>query len=76
MTRRLTPVPTALIALTALNACGADTDPQRSETGTLAPPQHQIRDSAGIRITENRRPAEGSRLGWEIGAEPVSPSAR
>ena len=71
MTRRLTPVPTALIALTALNACGTDTDPQRSETGTQAAPQHQIRDSAGIRIIENRRPAEGSRLGWEIGAEPV-----
>ena len=30
----------------------------------------QIRDSAGIRIVENERPPEGSRLGWRIGPEP------
>ena len=30
-----------------------------------------IRDSAGIRIVENRRPAETSRLGWRIGSEPI-----
>ena len=71
MTERLPPGPAALIALIALNACGADTDPQRSENGAQAAPQHQIRDSAGIRIIENRQPTEGSRLGWAIGAEPV-----
>lgn len=71
MTERLPPGPAALIALIALNACGADTDPQQSENGAQAAPQHQIRDSAGIRIIENRRPTEGSRLGWAIGAEPV-----
>ncbi len=32
--------------------------------------QHRIRDSAGIRIIENARPPEGSRLGWRIGSEP------
>ena len=31
----------------------------------------QIRDSAGIRIVENVRPADGSRLGWRISPEPV-----
>ena len=29
------------------------------------------RDSAGIRIVENERPPEGSRLGWRIGPEPA-----
>lgn len=29
-----------------------------------------IRDSAGIRIVENPRPADGSRLSWRVGAEP------
>ena len=33
----------------------------------LATQQH---DSAGIRIVENARPAEGSRLGWRIGPRP------
>lgn len=30
-----------------------------------------IRDSAGIRIIENARPAEGSRLDWRLGPEPL-----
>ncbi|MYB99238.1 MAG: hypothetical protein F4X60_11880 [Gemmatimonadetes bacterium] len=30
-----------------------------------------LRDSADIRIAENPRPAEGSRLGWQIGPEPT-----
>ena len=30
-----------------------------------------IRDSAGIRITENARPPEGSRLDWRLGPEPL-----
>lgn len=65
-----TPRPTALIALIALAACGTDTDPERSGPDTQAVPRYQARDSAGVRIIENRRPAEGSRLGWRIGAEP------
>ena len=31
----------------------------------------EVRDSAGIRIVENARPPEGSRLGWRIGPEPT-----
>ncbi len=31
----------------------------------------EIRDSAGIVIVENARPADGSRLGWRIGPEPA-----
>ena len=34
-------------------------------------PQHEIHDSAGISIVQNRAPAPGSRLGWAIGDEPV-----
>ena len=33
--------------------------------------QSAVRDSAGVRIVENARPPEGSRLGWRIGAEPA-----
>ena len=35
------------------------------------PQQTTFRDSAGIRIVENTRPPEGSRLDWRIGAEPI-----
>lgn len=35
------------------------------------PQQTVFRDSAGIRIVENTRPPEGSRLDWRIGAEPL-----
>ena len=31
----------------------------------------EVRDSAGIRIVENARPPEGSRLAWRIGPEPA-----
>ena len=34
-------------------------------------PRAEIRDSAGIRIVENPRPPEGSRLAWRIGPEPL-----
>ena len=33
-------------------------------------PRSAERDSAGVRIVENERPADGSRLGWRIGPEP------
>lgn len=36
-----------------------------------AGPGVAVRDSAGIRVVENGRPAEGSRLGWRIGPEPA-----
>ncbi|MCY4574961.1 MAG: hypothetical protein OXF01_19480, partial [Gemmatimonadetes bacterium] len=34
-------------------------------------PGTEVQDSAGIRIIENPRPAEGSRLGWRVGPEPA-----
>lgn len=34
-------------------------------------PASQVRDSAGIRIVENARPAADSRLPWRIGTEPT-----
>ena len=33
--------------------------------------EREVRDSAGVRIVENARPPEGSRLGWRIGPEPT-----
>ncbi len=33
-------------------------------------PGSEVRDSAGIRVVENARPADGSRLPWRIGPEP------
>ena len=57
---------TTLIAVTAL-ACQQDRQQQASSTGLAS----LIRDSAGIRITENARPPEGSRLPWRIGPEPT-----
>lgn len=33
-------------------------------------PASQVRDSAGVRIVENARPADDSRLPWRIGSEP------
>ena len=52
----------AIAALAAL-ACQ---EPQEDAQGLRA----EIRDSAGIRIVENERPPDGSRLGWRIGPEP------
>lgn len=37
---------------------------------TAQVPATQQRDSAGIRIVENARPEDGSRLGWRIGPRP------
>ena len=34
-------------------------------------PAIEVRDSAGIRIVENARPADGSRVGWRVGPEPA-----
>ena len=58
------------IALVALVACGTDADMDAAEPDARTAAQHQVRDSAGVRIIENRRPGEGSRLEWRIGPEP------
>ena len=55
-----------LVALAAL-ACQQDARQLEGQTGLPS----LIRDSAGIRITENGRPPEGSRLPWRIGPEPT-----
>ncbi len=45
-------------------ACQPDVAPVR-QSGT------EVHDSAGIRIIENPRPAEGSRLAWRVGPGPA-----
>ena len=71
MKGRMTGAATVLIVVIFAAACAPDSDPGGTESDTRAAPQHQIRDSAGTRIIENRRPADGSRLGWEIGTQPT-----
>jgi len=56
-----TRIPGLAIAL-GLMACGPDEGARGLDT--------QLHDSAGIRIVENARPPEGSRLAWRIGPEP------
>ena len=53
----------------AAAACQADPGGRDAEQADL--PVAEIFDSAGIRIVENARPAEGSRLGWRVGPEPT-----
>ena len=48
---------------------GAPACQQERETPSVR--QTETGDSAGIRVIENPRPAEGSRLGWRIGPEPT-----
>ena len=52
---------TAAIALATIS-CG--------EQGVTVAPGSETRDSAGIRIVENVRPPDGSRLGWQVDAVP------
>ena len=47
-------------------ATGACQQADRSSAGLGS----EVRDSAGIRIVDNSRPADGSRLPWRIGPEP------
>ena len=67
-------VPPALILAALLPAalllvsCGTDAE---SPAGAPAPSQYEVRDSADVRIVENRRPAPDSRVGWVVGAEPA-----
>ncbi len=55
-----------LVALTVL-ACQQDQQQREGPPGLSS----LIRDSAGIRIIENSRPPDGSRLGWRIGPGPT-----
>ena len=67
--------PCIFVAMTAIAilrtaACQGDMDRQEPEQ-SAAPPASTTRDSAGILITENARPPDGSRLAWRIGPEPT-----
>ena len=55
---------TAACAAVASIACVGSLD-------RLAGQRTEFRDSAGIRIVENTRPPEGSRLDWRLGPEPL-----
>ncbi len=52
------------IAVTQLGACGDD-------SGTGQALRSEVRDSAGVAIVENTRPAPDSRLGWRVGEVPA-----
>ena len=60
----------AVVALVAVAACEPRAGTETASDATGAP-QHEIQDSAGIAIVTNRAPAPDSRLGWEVGDEPV-----
>ena len=66
MNRRFLTVPSVLASFALFAACHEDPDPPETPS-----PAAQLRDSAGILITENQPPPEGSSLGWEIGPEPT-----
>ena len=60
--------PTAILAAPLLLTLAAlPCHAEDSQAGALAA---QVRDSAGIRIIENPRPPDGSRLAWRIGPGP------
>ncbi|MDE2794227.1 MAG: hypothetical protein OXL34_05345 [Gemmatimonadota bacterium] len=58
------------VAVVGTAACQQDLDRQEPDPDALLPTS-AVRDSAGILITENARPADGSRLPWRIGPEPM-----
>lgn len=60
---------TSLLAL-ALAGCEAAPNAEAVPDAESAPAS-QTRDSAGILVVENARPAPGSRLGWQVSAEPI-----
>ncbi len=61
----------ALTAVLATMAFGASSPLKaRQDASRVGFPPAEERDSAGIRIVENARPPDGSRLGWRIGPAP------
>ena len=63
------PIRPSLLPATILFTFAACAD--NPEDSSAPEPQSQLRDSAGIQIVENARPADGSRLDWRIGPEPA-----
>ena len=62
------PTRLALILATIILAVAAACDVDQDAAQLL---NSQVRDSAGITIVENARPASGSRLGWWVGEAPA-----
>ncbi len=54
-----------MVAVVALGVLAS-----KQDLGAIQGPQYVEHDSAGVRIVENERPADGSRLAWRIGPEP------
>ena len=77
---KLKPIPAACTWLVTVALClgGCGESPEAGDPGTPVdwdraeyPLVSGIRDSAGVRIVENARPADDSRLPWRIGAQPM-----
>lgn len=67
------PAPVLLLGLVAA-ACQSGADqpgPDELELDETNLPFSESHDSAGILVTENARPPDGSRLAWRIGPEPT-----
>lgn len=70
ITRRRAPAARTIagvVALGLITACDSNPDPA-DWPDQLA---YGARDSAGIAIVESRRPAPGSRLGWQVSDQPI-----
>lgn len=61
---RVVPITSALLG-GIVASCGDQGSP------SVDRPQYGVRDSAGIRIAENPRPAPDSRLGWTVSSDPL-----
>ena len=55
----------------ALLAAGCEAAPSNEAPAGAEATGIPIQDSAGVLIVENPRPADDSRLGWQVGAEPL-----
>ena len=66
MSRRPPTGPTVLSFTLVMSATGCEAPPDAGVASGA-----QIEDSAGIVIVSNPRPAPDSRLGWQVGSEPV-----
>lgn len=56
------------VAVPALACDGGSDAPSGRAPGSV---EYGARDSAGVVVVENAKPAEGSRLGWTISSEPL-----
>ena len=59
------------LALAATFGCPIGSGARADTPDGMQQLPHVVRDSADVRIVENRRPGIDSRLGWTVGVEPV-----